>query len=203
MHTGCREGTKFKHYKDILDIKHMLNFRLLNLLSFIFLLPSCSSNNSTFVALAPPIDNESIIYIYRPASLSNVVISPMLKINGEGIIEISNNSYSYFHLPAGSNTFKLELSQRYIGKKELQLDIKPQQTYFIKISTSLKFEKNKPYTRRFDITTSQKNIALEEIKDIPYAGKNKIVSATKSTFPTEKTEDSQFTIDKTRNPFSK
>ena len=118
MHTGCREGTKLKRDTDTLDIKHMLNFRFLNLLSFIFLLPSCSSNNSTFVALSPSMENESIIYIYRPASLSNAVISPMLKINAEDITEISNNSYTYVQLAAGSNTFKLELSKRYIGKTE-------------------------------------------------------------------------------------
>lgn len=181
----------------------MLIFRFVHLLAFIFLLPSCASNNPTFVALAPSINNESIIYIYRPASLSNAVISPMLKINGEDNIKISNNSYSYVQLAAGKHIFKLDLSKRYTGKTELELDVKPQTTYFLKLSTSLKFEKNKPYTRRFDIKPRHKDIALTEIKNIPYTDKNKTDTDKKSTPTTEKTVGSQFSIDKTRNPFAK
>ena len=181
----------------------MVILRLLHLLPFIFLLSSCSSNNSIFVALVPSIENQSIIYIYRPASFSNVVISPMLKINGDDNVEISNNSYSYVQLTAGKHIFKLDLSKRYIGNTEIALDIKPQKTYFLKISTSLEFEKNKPYTRRFDIKQRHKDIALAEIKNIPYTEKNKTDIGIKTTSTTDKTEDSQFSTDKTRNPFSK
>lgn len=181
----------------------MMILRFVHLLPFIFLLSSCSYNKPTFVALTPSIEDESIVYIYRPSSLSNAVISPMLKINGEENIEISNNSYSYVQLAADKYIFKLDLSKRYIGNTEIELDIKPQRTYFLKISTSLKFEKNKPYTRRFDIKQHHKDIALTEIKNIPYVGENKNQTTKKSSSITEKTKESQFSIDKTRNPFSK
>lgn len=170
-----------------------------------FLITACSVKNSTFIALKPSLKTGSLVYIYRPSSMSNAMVSPDLIIDGKKSFSISNNSYAYQYLPAGKHTFKLDLSSRFIGKTEYNLEVLAEQTYFLKTSTSLKFEKNKPYTRRFDLMLVPSNIALSEISEIPFIGDKETEKTQKqiTDMAPEGVKDDQFSINKTRNPFSK
>jgi len=166
---------------------------------------ACSVKKTTFTALQPSLEKGSLVYIYRPSSMSNAIVSPDLMIDGEKTFTLSNNSYTYKYLPAGKHIFKLDLSNRYIGKTDYELDVLTENTYFIKASTSLKFEKNKPYTRRFDLTLIPSSIAIKEISKIPRTKENQNTKNKKRVIekPPEGVEDDQFSINKTRNPFSK
>jgi len=170
-----------------------------------FFISGCSVRQTEFVVLKPAGESGSLVYIYRPQSFSNAIVSPDLIIDGKKATTLSNNSYTYRDLAAGNHTFKLNLSNRYSGNTDYKLETLPSKTYFLKVNTSLKFEKNKPYTRRFDIIQLPPDIALEEISEIPFA-EDKINSQKEkdtNNITPEGVSDDQFSINKTRNPFSK
>ena len=102
---------------------------------------SCTHHARNFIVLHPE-DHQTIVYIYRPASLSNAVISPMLLINGDKTINIKQDSYIHFKLSPGVYNFELELGQRFDGDHSIKLTLAPGQTYFLGIDTQLKFKKN-------------------------------------------------------------
>lgn len=187
----------------------------LSLLLSAILISACSTKTSNFKLTDTVSGKKSIVYIYRPASASNILISPELLINDEKKFEIKSNSYTFINLPPDEHTFKLDLTNRYIGNKEITLKTQAQQYYFLRVNTSLKFEQNKPYTRSFDIEEVSREIAVTEIKIIPSTVDNikqkelvtqendKHMSTEAAESMPVQTPDDQFSISKTRNPFSK
>ena len=162
---------------------------------------------------------EAIVYVYRPASMSNVLVSPALKVNGKPVFEIKNDSYSYLRLAQGSHLFELDLTERYSGIKQLELDVASAHTYYLRISSQLSFQKNKPYIRRFDISlvsaeTAQQEIDLKEIEhgEIEQGETNQTLPLEKKRSNAETATvksdadlpaDDEFSISKSRNPFSR
>jgi len=165
----------------------------------------CSSNKVTFVAVKPANHTESVVYIYRPSLLANLIITPELIHNGVKKMGISNNSYTFMRLPAGKHTFNLKLPERYSGTQSLTINTIPDKTYFLKVSTTLTFAKNKPYGRAFSISHIPSELALNEIQQLKLTDKsqNKTAKKLKPFNAPEGVEDDQFSINKTRNPFSK
>ena len=180
------------------------NQKLISLaLAFISLLiTGCSSNKPAFVSVKPLNHTESVVYIYRPNLLSNLIISPELTHNGVKKTSISNNTYTFMRLKPGKHTFKLNLTERYSGTHSLTINIKPEKIYFLKVSTSLKFEKNKAYGRVFSISQIHPDLALNEIQQLAFID-NKQHKSTKKQNAIKAPEDNQFSINKTRNPFAK
>ena len=90
------------------------------------------------------------------------------------------------------------MDKRYTGNHELVVNPGTQNPVYLRVSTSIKFEMDKPYSRRFNIEQVERNIALREIVKTKYFTKkvkNKEQGKIKSL--------SEFSTLKTRNPFSK
>ena len=169
---------------------------------------ACASNKSNFVEVKPASESETALYIYRPYSMSNIMISPEIVIDGEKISEIKNSSHHYFLLPQGKHTVELDIEERYSGVQKAEVNLQQDKTVYLRVNTSLKFEQNKPYSRSFSLQVIDKESALTEIKETEYADKKKgnkrEASINEKDISSENSViKDQFSIHKTRNPFSK
>lgn len=186
-------------------------FKQLIVLVFFSMLVSCASAPLAFIELQPENKTDAVIYIYRPASMSNVLVEPEVLVNNEKIAEIKNDSYLTKSLPAGEYTVKLKLAERYAGKQTIDFKVEAAESVFLRINTTLKFEMNKPYSRSFSIERVDKESALAEIKLTQNAANKKNSKQNKQyedKNSTNKNEEEgarkdQFSIEKTRNPFAK
>lgn len=184
--------------------------KLVLIMLFMLAVTACSTKKSNFVEVKPSSESETALYIYRPYSMSNIMITPEIVLDGEKITDIKNSSYRYFFLPQGKHTVELEIDERYSGVQKVDVNLQQSKTVYLRVNTSLKFEKNKPYSRSFSLEVVDKETALTEIQATQYADKKKNnkkevltnESETSSNSQDEVAKD-QFTIQKTRNPFAK
>ena len=166
------------------------------------------------LAQLPALTEAAIVYVYRPASLSNVLLSPPLKVDGEPVFDVKNDSFSQLKLAQGRHLFELALAERYSGTRQLQLDLESGQIYYLRISTQLTFQKNKPYIRRFDINLVSAETAQAELGplkiDQKKTNQNRLLDNKQAKTEAEAgksdadlPEEDEFSISKTRNPFSR
>jgi len=180
--------------------------RIIELLILLpMLLSACSQKQVKFVPIVADEAGQSVVYIYRQNSLSNIIISPDLLVDGKTEAIIKNNSYINFLLKPGQHNIKLDLSDRYEGENEADFMIDGEKVYFFKVTTKMKFKLNQPYDRSFDIHQVDSSLALKELQNIRTIEKHpktkRVVSKDNMTiFDEEKTT---FSIQKTRSPFSK
>jgi Protein of unknown function (DUF2846) len=193
----------------------------------ISVLVGCSHKPVNFSITEPVSGEGAIVYIYRPDSMSNIVISPDVLIEGKKRFEIKNNAYMSINLPPGQYNFSLNLANRYEGQHSINLNLIDKGIYFLRIDTKMKFQMNNLYKRRFDVLSISKDRALSEIAEC--RNLNKKNARKKSVVlpailekqrmedrpieaPQVKEEDvsiltddpdSEFSISKTKNPFSK
>jgi len=172
-----------------------------------FLLVSCATEQKIFVPEIATVEKGSIVYIYRPNAFSNIAVSPDVLINGVKNFPVSNNRYTLVYLKPGLYEFKLDLDEFYQGNKKIELNVGPEETYYLKIETALKFEPGKAYNRRFDIKSVQDTVAVNEIAHCRYS---KPVMPSKYLFGNNHSEGDvthkpapEFSIDKTSDPFSR
>lgn len=180
-----------------MPIKFLLPLVLLSL-------SACSNTKPVFIAQSATSPDQGMVYIYRPSSLSNIAISPPLEINQTQQLMVANNRHYSLPLPAGQHRFELKPGARYIGQHQVLQDIKAGEMVFLKVTTSIQFEKNKPYTRRFDLEEVSAEIAQTEISQTTLIEKEKEVTSHQSVKepPEAGSESAEFSINKTRNPFS-
>jgi len=183
----------------------MQKSRLLSGVIFLFLV-ACASQPVAFEPLQPRADHSSIVYVYRLSSLANSMLSPKLLLNGQAVFELKNDSYQYNRVASGEHVFKLDLGERYTGNKKITLNVQPGNTYFIRATSTLRFEMNKPYMRSFDLQLVEPSVALHELANITVERKSRPLSRkdeVQADPASEKVEDAEFSIEKTRNPFYK
>lgn len=184
----------------------MQSFKLITIIITIISAISCTKKTPNFVEASSVKESESVLYIYRPYSMSNIVITPDVLIDGKKQAEIENNKYLYLVVPQGEHTIELDLAKRYTGQQSLMLNIEKGKTIYLRVNTSMKFQMNKPYDRSFSIEEIEKEAALLEIQGTVYAGKDIKTKSEKRLVDSEKQEEvkeNQFSISKTRNPFAK
>ena len=176
--------------------------RLIRGLFFIFVLLSasaCSNRASTFVAAPEDADRGSVVYIYRPSSTANFMMSPKVIIDGNEKFQIGSGDYRYVYLQPGDHMVGLNPTDQYFTDPAISLHVQSGKNYYLRVSTSLKFETDKMNTRRFWMEVVDETDALSEIADTGYAGpKNQ-------TADREAERDQggdQFTVDKTQDPFA-
>jgi len=168
------------------------------------LVVSCAKPVVT-VHLVKPTENESIVYLYRPGVLANSMVSPELILNDEKISEIENGTYQVFHLPAKSHILSLNVDEKYLGNKTIELNTQPNQLYFVKLESSLKFQKNKPYIRYLylkQVSESEAHIELSQLDEEKLSNSASKMQEGDSK-AINKDEEAQFSILKTNNPFQK
>ena len=161
---------------------------------------ACSNKASTFVAAPQDSDKGSVVYIYRPSSSTNFMMSPGVVIDGDEKFKIGSGDYRYVYLPAGDHAIGLDPTDRYFTDAAITLNVEADKSYYLRVKTSLKFEPEKMNTRRFWIDVVDEKKALSEIGDTEYAGPR---SQQPVAGEAEQARDSEaFSVDKTQDPFA-
>jgi hypothetical protein len=174
-------------------------FRQLALLSVVLLVTACSNKASTFVPAPQGADRGSTVYIYRPSSSTNFMMSPKVVIDGNEKFNISSGDYHYVYLQAGKHRLGLNPTDQYITDAALELAVETDKSYYLRVKTSLKFEPESMNTRKFWIEQVTEKQALEEIGDTEYAGP---MQPSISGQTEEAGNEEGFSVDKTRDPFA-
>lgn len=150
-------------------------------------------------------DNTSIVYIYRPKAMSNAIYSPELFVNNEYRLSIKNGQHSSMTFAPGKTKFEIDPDKSYSGLTQLSLTLIAENSYYIRVDTSLKIKSStsyEPYQRSFNLVVVDKELAITQIEECCLAKK----SASSKHDPLTETEqqpDDGFSVDKTQNPFSR
>ncbi len=164
---------------------------------------SCATDIKSFVEVTSTPAHKSVFYFYRPNSSSNILIAPDIIINNEKVRDIRNDRYFYILTSPGEYNIQLGLADRYFGNHEKIVSIKPDEIIYFRISTELKFQKNKPYRRSFDIQRVTPKIAKSEIIDTTFSKLQVSVKAkNRGESAPLKIEKKGFSTSKSRNPFA-
>jgi hypothetical protein len=174
--------------------------RQLVFLSAVLLVTACSNKASTFVPAPQDADKGSTIYIYRPSSSTNFMMSPKVVIDGNEKFKIGSGDYRYVYLQTGRHTLGLIPTDQYITDAALELAVETDKSYYLRVKTSLQFEPDTMNTRKFWIEQVTEKQALREIADTEYSGPVMQQTGADQTNASENSEG--FTVDKTQDPFA-
>ena len=177
-----------------------IHLQMLAVLSAVLLISACSNNQSTFIAAAQDAEKGSVVYIYRPSSSTNFMMSPGVLIDGNEEFRIGSGDYRYVYLQPGLHTVGLNPTEHYITDAVQSIQVEDSTSYYLRVKTSLKFEPEKMNTRKFWIDVVDENDALREIGDTEYAGPEIRQSATVQADETGHREG--FSVDRTQDPFA-
>ena len=107
------------------------------LVSFIFLLISCTATGPKFAGLEPAQDNKAIVYILRPPAITLSARKVNIGINGEEYIKLRNAGYTIARLDPGVYEFKQSFSN-IVGDasflkdiRVFEMELKESEIYFI------------------------------------------------------------------------
>ena len=173
--------------------------RQIVLLSAVLLVTACSNKASTFVPAPQDADKGSIIYIYRPSSSTNFMMSPKVVIDGNEKFKIGSGDYRYVYLQSGKHALGLNPTDQYMTDAALDLVVEIDKSYYLRVKTSLKFEPDTMNTRKFWIEEVTEKQALKEIGDTEYSGPVQQTVADQSEDAGTK---EGFSVDKTQDPFA-
>jgi hypothetical protein len=166
----------------------------------VLMFAGCSNNESTFVAAAQDADKGSVVYVYRPSSSTNFMMSPKVVIDGNEKFNIGSGDYAYVYLQSGKHTVGLNPTDQYITDAAVTIIVEAGKSYYLRVNTSLKFEPEKMNTRKFWIDVVAEQEALTEIGSTEYSGPKVQQS---SAVQTDAHEDKAgFSVDKTQDPFA-
>ena len=174
--------------------------QIITLLLAVLVITACSNKASTFVAAPLDADMGSIVYIYRPSSSTNFMMSPKVVIDGNEKFKIESGDYRYVYLQSGKHTVGLNPTDQYITDAALTINVETGQSYYLRVKTSLKFETDKMNTRKFWIDVVDEKGALAEIGSTEYSGPELQSSSEPGADGHE--DKSGFSVDKTQDPFS-
>jgi len=170
------------------------------LLFAVLIITACSNNESSFVAAPQAADKGSIVYIYRPSATTNFMLSPKVVIDDNEKFNIGGGDYRYVYLQTGNHSVGLNSTDRYSTGAAVTINVEADKNYYLRVSTSLKFEAEKMNTRKFWIDIIAEKQALAEIGSTEYSGPRLQQS---SEGQAEEHQDKEgFTVDKTQDPFA-
>jgi len=177
--------------------------KLVNRFSLLLLMiatAACSSKEAIFVAAPADADKGSIIYVYRPSSSTNFMMSPTVVIDGNEKFNIASGDYRYVYLGSGHHTIGLNSTDQYLTDAAVTINVEAGKSYYLRVNTSLKFEPEQMNTRKFWIDAVAEKDALPEIARTGYAGPRpeQIIETQAGD---EGTGDG-FSVDKTQDPFA-
>lgn len=169
----------------------------------LFILSACSSKSIKPAALVSATDDQAVLHVYRPSTVSNSLISPYLFLDAKKIIKLSNAACFTMYLPLGKHSVSLALPDRYQGMHFIDIEIQKKKSVFLRVDSFVKFKMNDRYSRGFDIKEVDAMMAINEINDCHVLLKNSgddLINSNDS-LPIEPTP--VFSRSKTKNPFNK
>ncbi len=177
----------------------------LPLLVCILFLVACGASHETKTFTPNNVNsNNAIVYLYRPAVMSNAIYSPDLFVNKEYKLSIKNGHKTMMRLAPGQTLFEIDPDKNYSGQTELPLVLEAGNLYFIRVDTSLKIRSAtsyEPYQRSFDLKSIDEKSAISQIEQCCLLHKAN-ANEDSSISEKETSSDDGFSVDKTQNPFS-
>ena len=185
---------------------------VLNKLVYVFIcfsISACSTANKTFVIPESTLDKGSVVYLYRPYNVSNILLKPEISIDDSIAVQLNNGEYHQLYLQPGEHIVSMLPIEGYTQASQLRLDVKPASVHYLRLASSLSMETGVRYSafkREFDITEISSELALVQLgscrdanaRSVDNAGVKKIVESTDN-----EVTGSRFSLEKTRNPFSR
>lgn len=169
-------------------------------------LAACSNTPTTAIFTPAKAEHDrASVYVYRPSRTSNAMYAPELYINSRLRQKITNGQQVHFSLPAGEAFFELRSDSATTKPGRQMLDLRPGNTCFLRVDTSLGLDKGpgyKPYQRSFTLLEIPAEQATREIALC--CSNTQKPSKAKDTAPEAGPvrDNDGFTTDKTQNPFS-
>ena len=159
------------------------------------------------VADAGAAEKGAVVYIYRPAKVANVMLTPDISIAGVEKIAMANGSYKRVSLSPGVYAVRLQAIEGVTEQVEHELEIIKGMVHYLRVDASMRLDVGqqsyRPYKRKFELN----NVLAKKAKQEIAACNN--LDAVKKGKPVNRTEggsangdDASFSVDKTQNPFS-
>lgn len=174
--------------------------------AIIVLLSALSACGTTGQGKFTPIevnDDQSVLYIYRPSSVSNAIYSPDIFINGEVWLSIKNAKSRHLTLNPGQYRIEIEPDKKYAGTTSISHNLDAGKIVYLHVDTKLEIKnsvKYEPYQRSFSLIEIEAPLAITQIAECCADGSTKKTSGEQETGPEDKKD--KFSVDKTQNPFS-
>lgn len=169
------------------------------------LIAACSTSNNTTTFTPKTLNGgQTAIYIYRPSVMANALYSPDLLVNDEFKLSVKNGKKYRVILPAGETLFELDEDSSQSRLTRLLLNLKPEMTYYLRVTTTLKINSAasyEPYQRSYTLENITANKAKIEIAECCITNNKKTPIESEEESKTLQTDDG-FSINKTQNPFS-
>lgn len=171
-----------------------------SLILIVLAVAACANKTATFVAAPRDAGKGAVVYLYRPSSSSNFMMSPTVVIDGNEVFKLASGDYRYVYLDSGKHTIALNPTDQYLTDAAIALNIEADKSYYLRVNTSLKFEPGQMNTRKFWIDAVAEKDALPEIAKMDYAGPRLEQAADMDSGDVETGEG--FSVDKTQDPFA-
>ncbi|MDH5710109.1 MAG: DUF2846 domain-containing protein [Gammaproteobacteria bacterium] len=191
------------------------NFLLLMLVAGF--IAACNSSKNISVPVEPQsssgkgvadnnvVDKRSVVYVYRPAKVANIMLTPDINIAGVSTIAMANGMYKKVYLPPGIYAVRLQPIEGSTEAFEYDLEVDKGKVHYLRVDALISLNAGQqgyqPYQRRFELVDVPARQAIKEIadcKDLDTVEKKK--SAINSG--RENADNGGFSVDKTQNPFS-
>ncbi len=162
-----------------------------------------------FHASTDPGDEQSSLYVYRTSTVANTLYSTEVSVDESIVFNIDAGQLRHLKLATGPHRIELHTKDSIHGRKKINIDMQAGETYYLKITTSLKLGDGtnyQPYERRFDLQPVDARTAITQINnccytETPAATLDKQSESAQKERPGEGNK-AEFSIDKTSNPFS-
>jgi hypothetical protein len=171
-----------------------------SLLLLVIAAAACANREATFVAAPQNADKGSVVYIYRPSSSTNFMMSPAIVVDDNEKFRLASGDYRYIYLNSGNHSIGLNPTDQYLTDAAISINIEAGKSYYLRVSTSLKFEPEQMNTRKFWIDPVAESEALPEIAKTDYSGP-RLEQPPASQNGAVKTGEG-FSVDKTQDPFA-
>ncbi len=170
---------------------------LLPLLSAVVFITACAHEAPAFVPAPEQAEKGSIVYIYRPSSSSNFMMSPQLVIDDQARFRVGNGDYHYVYLQAGEHALRLQPTDQYSAGQAVALVVETGRSHYLRVGTLLQFEPEGMNTREFWIEVVDEPTALRELARTGYAGLSR-----QAETEAQPSAGPGFSVDKTQDPFA-
>lgn len=183
------------------------------------LVAGCNSASKTFDSIGsePVAENKlvknkqaekgSVVYVYRPAKMANVMLTPDLYIAGVDKIEIANGTYKKVYLEPGVYAVRLQAIEGNTEAVNHELEIIKGRVHYLRVDASMKVDAGQqgyqPYKRKFELKNVSAKKAKQEIascKNLDSVKRRKSVPS--GNGDTNNEGGASFSVDKTATPFS-
>lgn len=187
----------------------MVVLKKVALIVLLLSISACTASKKSFEVSEPSLEKGSVVYLYRPHDVSNIILKSEIDIDGENAQALSSGEYRQIYLQPGEHLVNLLAVEGYTSAEQLVLNVEPGSVHYLRLSSSLSMEtgvRYSAYKRKFEleeVTPSQALKKLASCRDVEALASNENSTTDAVETKVQDSADSRFSLDKTRNPFSR